>query len=100
MKKIQKVISVLLIALGTCSYAGTVEGGWGGQFVLAAAADAASSEKPAETGGGSDPAAGTSKPRKASERAPEPEKETMPFKTFIPSERIEPDHAVDFPADI
>jgi hypothetical protein len=39
-------------------------------------------------------------PRKVPEESMPPEKKKTPYKEFVPSERIEPDHAVDFPADI
>jgi hypothetical protein len=39
-------------------------------------------------------------PRKVPEKEMPSEQKKMPFKEFVPSERIEPDHAVDFPADI
>ena len=79
---------------------GTADEGRSGRFVLAAAADANPSEKRVEKSEGRAPGAGTSKTRKAPEKEPKPEKEKTLFKTFVPSERIEPDHAVDFPADI
>jgi len=102
MNKIQINLWVLMLAFGIQTYVcvGTASGSWSGRFVLAAAADAASSEKRVEKSGGSAPAAGTSEGREASEKELKPEKEKTPFKTFVPSERIEPDHAVDFPADI
>ena len=102
MKRIHAILWVLVLAFGIQTYVfvGTANGGWNGWFVLAAAADATPSEKRVEKSGGGAPAAGTSKPREAPGKEPKPEKEKMPFKTFVPSERIEPDHAVDFPADI
>ncbi len=101
-KNIPPIVWVLMLAFGILPYVcvETAEGGWNGPFVLAAAADATVSEKRVEKSGGRAPAAGTSEPREVSEKEPKPEKEKSPFKTFVPSERIEPDHAVDFPADI
>ena len=37
---------------------------------------------------------------KDSEKEVTPGKKKIPFKEFVPSEPIEPDHAVDFPVDI
>jgi hypothetical protein len=98
--KIENIFWVLMLAFGVCTCVGTVDGVWNTQFVLAAAADATPAEKGGVKSGEKAPVTKSKKPGKAAEKAPEPETEKMPFKTFVPSERIEPDHAVDFPADI
>ncbi len=100
MKGIKNIIGLLVLVFGI--QAAPIFGaefpvpsmGWAGP------ADAPPPQQHSEQEAGSASAPGPLHPQKVPEEASMPEKKETPFKEFVPSERIEPDQAVDFPADI